>query len=422
MLRTAAPRARRLPVHLSSSFDSGGGAVDSAPREVAGGVWEASVRLSPEPYTEIDKRRHLQWFHFRASNVSGRTLRITVPNAGEASYANGWRNYHTAASYDRERWFRCRDTTYDGGVLRWELRVPAGRDAVWFAYWAPYSYERHARLVAWCAASPLCRVDVVGSTLDGRPIDVVVVGDGPRQLWVTARQHPGESMAEFAAEGLLRRLADPDDALSRRLRAAATIRVVPNMNPDGSVRGHLRTNACGANLNREWAPTGGYDSPTPERSPEVLHVLREMDITGCDAFVDIHGDEAIEANFLVSAGDVPNWSPRLAALHDRLGRALRAANPDFQLELGYQRPEPADAFVPLVPGKAVLCKANKQIAARFDCLSVTLEMPFKDATHPNPEPECEWAPPRAHRLGASLVDALADAVPHLRPSPAEPRL
>eukprot|EP00964_Phaeocystis_antarctica_P086039 scaffold54421_cov25-Phaeocystis_antarctica.AAC.1 len=24
------------------------------------------------------------------------------------------------------------------------------------------------------------------------------------------------------------------------------------MNPDGAVRGHLRTNACGANLNREW--------------------------------------------------------------------------------------------------------------------------------------------------------------------------
>ena len=39
------------------------------------------------------------------------------------------------------------------------------------------------------------------------------------------------------------------------------------MNPDGSVLGNLRTNAAGANLNREWL------QPL-ERSPEVLAVTR----------------------------------------------------------------------------------------------------------------------------------------------------
>ena len=38
------------------------------------------------------------------------------------------------------------------------------------------------------------------------------------------------------------------------------------MNPDGSVLGNLRTNAAGANLNREW------ENPTLERSPEVFSV------------------------------------------------------------------------------------------------------------------------------------------------------
>lgn len=49
---------------------------------------------------------------------------------------------------------------------------------------------------------------------------------------------------------------------------------VPNMNPDGTWRGHLRTNAVGANLNREW------EKPTLERSPEVtaacLAAVRNM--------------------------------------------------------------------------------------------------------------------------------------------------
>lgn len=57
--------------------------------------------------------------------------------------------------------------------------------------------------------------------------------------------------------------------------------------PACSVRGHLRTNAAGANLNREW------ENPQPDYAPEVLCVLRKMDETGCDAFFDVHGDEEV---------------------------------------------------------------------------------------------------------------------------------
>lgn len=42
-------------------------------------------------------------------------------------------------------------------------------------------------------------------------------------------------------------------------------------------------------LGREWASTGDYKAPTLERSPEVYHVLREMDATGVDFFIDVHG-------------------------------------------------------------------------------------------------------------------------------------
>lgn len=72
------------------------------------------------------------------------------------------------------------------------------------------------------------------------------------KIWVIARQHPGETMAEWFVEGLLRRLLDWQDPLSRALLDRATFYVVPNMNPDGAVAGNLRTNAAGANLNREW--------------------------------------------------------------------------------------------------------------------------------------------------------------------------
>jgi murein tripeptide amidase MpaA len=69
------------------------------------------------------------------------------------------------------------------------------------------------------------------------------------------------------------------------------------MNPDGSVRGHLRTNGCGANLNREWATTGDYQAPTLTRSPEVFYCLQAMDKTGVDMFLDVHGIRGRRAAF-----------------------------------------------------------------------------------------------------------------------------
>ena len=42
-------------------------------------------------------------------------------------------------------------------------------------------------------------------------------------------------------------------------------------------------------------------APTLERSPEVYHVLKAMDVTGVDFFVDVHGDEALPFAFVRAA-------------------------------------------------------------------------------------------------------------------------
>ena len=85
---------------------------------------------------------------------------------------------------------------------------------------------------------------------------------------------------------------DPSDPVARSLLKRCRFHIVPNCNPDGSRRGHLRTNAVGTNLNREW------ETPTAEKSPEVLAIRNTMDETGVDFAIDVHGDEAIPAVFL----------------------------------------------------------------------------------------------------------------------------
>lgn len=67
-------------------------------------------------------------------------------------------------------------------------------------------------------------------------------------IWVICRQHPGEPMAEWFAEGLLERLTHPSadkDTEVQQLLQQAVLYVVPNMNPDGSVRWVLSCAAAG---------------------------------------------------------------------------------------------------------------------------------------------------------------------------------
>jgi murein tripeptide amidase MpaA len=331
-----------------------------------------------------------QWFYFRLTGARGTACTLKLTNAGGAAYTGGWNDYRAVASYDRKAWFRV-PTDYDGTVLR--IRHTPERDAVYYAYFAPYSMERHADLIAEALSAPNVRLDVLGATLDGQDLDLLRFGaaaPGKRVCWVIARQHPGETMAEWWMEGFLHRLLDPADPVAREVLKRAVLNVVPNMNPDGSRRGHLRTNAAGANLNREW------QNPTMERSPEVFLVRRAMQESGVDFCLDVHGDETLPYNFLISAAGIPSATEKQAALYRSYCEALRRVNPDFQTEHGYPEGK---------PGSANMTLCSSWVAEAFGCLATTLEMPFKD-TVDTPDERFGWSPDRSRNLGGSCLDAL----------------
>lgn len=365
-----------MSLSISSAFDSG------------------NIRLvridGDQVDLEIVKDRQsdfYQWFHFRLCGGEGREVTIRILNCAGSAYPHGWADYRACCSYDRESWERI-DSHYDGQVLTLKL-VPEANSA-WFAYFAPYSMERHHDLVASVAAFPGVEHRSLGQSLDGQELDYLKLGEGPLQVWLYARQHPGETMAEWWMEGALEKLLDEADPVARRLREKASFHIVPNMNPDGSRRGHLRTNAAGVNLNREW------HSPSLERSPEVFHVLAAMDKSGVDFAIDVHGDEAIAANFLAGFEGIPGWKKEQQALFDAFSSELVRISPDFQTEIGYEIP---------APGRANLSMSTAQLAERFGAISMTLEMPFKDNDR-LPDPDHGWSPERSQRLGGACLEAL----------------
>src|SRR5260370_22528666 len=108
-----------------------------------------------------------QWFYFRLSGAGGRDCALKIVNAGGATYPQGWKDYRAVASYDRQDWFRV-PTDFDGTALT--IRHAPERDSVYYAYFAPYSMERHAALIGEISASPLVRLEVLGATLAGQAI------------------------------------------------------------------------------------------------------------------------------------------------------------------------------------------------------------------------------------------------------------
>ena len=371
---------------ISSTFDSGA-------IEVVRLDDPADIRLRLRKDNAADFH---QWFHFRLMGAAGKPVRMVFENAASAAYPDGWKDYRCVASYDRQNWFRIAGTRYEDGQLVVE-HTPE-RDSLYYAYFEPYSHERHLDLLARVELSPYARVRNLGSSVDGRDIDLVTVGreaPGRVPVWIIARQHPGETMAEWFVEGLLERLLDNADPVARKVREHAVLHIVPNMNPDGAVRGNLRTNAAGRNLNREWR------EPDPAASPEVFLVRAEMERSGCALFLDIHGDESLPYVFFSTAEEVPGFTAAAAAAQARFVDTFLAVSPDFQTQEGYK---------PGRFGEELLTLASKWVANHFGCVSLTLEMPFKDNAI-LPDGHVGWNGARSKRLGAAMLDPI---LRHLR--------
>nr|WP_315237028.1 M14-type cytosolic carboxypeptidase [uncultured Albidiferax sp.] len=374
------------PLHISSQFDAG--AIDvislADPQDI-------QLQIRPDNASPF-----AQWFYFCLQGAAGVPVVLRFLNAGQSAYPPGWDGYRIVASVDRQQWFRL-DASYDGQVMT--VRTTPMANRLYFAYFEPYSHERHLDLLAEATASELVAVEHLGATLDRRDMTLLritdpQVGTAKKKVWLIARQHPGETMAEWFAEGFVQRLLDRADPLSRVLLQQCEFFVVPNMNPDGALRGNLRTNAGGANLNREWL------APSLEKSPEVFHVRAKMQAVGVDLFLDAHGDENLPYNFVVGTEANPGFSPRIESLQNIFKAAWLAASPDFQTEVGYPR---------AAPGQANLSLATNWVGQHFDCLAFTIEMPFKDNAN-LPDADNGWNGERSKKLGASVLAAVRAAV------------
>ena len=368
-------------VIISEQFDSGNIVVIDASNS-------QDIKLAIRKDNASD---FLQFFHFSLEAQVGERCKISIVNAGESSYTGGWPSYNVCTSWDRSDWFRT-PCTYQDGVLSFEITMT--QNSVYFSYFTPYSHERHLDLLAWAQGDTRVTNETLGQTLDGRAMSMLRISESEspkRKAWIIARQHPGETMAEWFVEGFLHSLLDENNPAARKLLSDTAFYVVPNMNPDGSARGNLRTNAAGANLNREW------QAPSMETSPEVYLVRERMMTEGGDLFLDIHGDEELPYNFVAGCEGNPSYDARHAELENRFKNTYMSISPDFQDTHGYPKDE---------SGKANMTVAANWLGEHFKTLSFTIEMPFKDNAD-LPNESTGWSAERSAQLGSDVLFPIA---------------
>jgi len=248
--------------------------------------------------------RDRQWFLFRVRGGRGRRVTFRLTGIQETNIPTHWKDACPVVGPGPDGpWGRAAGPCRVADEDTWEFFADLPFEETCIAFHHPYGYERLLRQLRKWKSHASVSHEVIGRSIEGRDLDLLRVAEGPAGpnrlgVWVTCRQHAGESNANWFLDGFLQWiLSDAAGALRR----AATINVVPMINPDGVVAGNYRLNAAGVNLNRVW------NNPDARTSPEILAVTGAVEKwvkagNRYDFYIDLHGDSEALACYAFQPG------------------------------------------------------------------------------------------------------------------------
>ena len=249
-------------------------------------------------------------------------------NSGEISiqqrYLHAWHRYPPWTSVDGLRWERLPDSRVnvaDDGSVMLQLDVP--RDGLYVAAQPPLTSTAMEHWASDLAAANGLQLIPVAESVGRRPVTAYESDVTGRRgsLVLVSRQHPPEVTGGLAYQDFVERLFVDDD-LAHRFRSRFAIGLVPEINPDGVVRGHWRTNQRGVDLNRDWGP---FTQPETRGVAEWMARLHEK--APLQLFIDFHST-SYDVFYMPHATDDP-FPPGFAAawranLGSRLGEEMPA--------------------------------------------------------------------------------------------------
>jgi hypothetical protein len=228
-------------------------------------------------------------------------------------------------SEDGETWRNFADAAWDQEKDELTLTLNPRGNTVWVAHVPPYTYTRLLHLLTEVKASRHARVEVIGESVQGRPLQLVTVtnfdrpDDAKKIIWLQARQHAWEAGTSFVVEGALKFVLS-DDPLAKKLRDENVFKFVPMLNPDSVVQGEVRFNLNGFDPNRQWDEVDLRDKRWLERIPEIWYakkaVLDQHARRPIDLMLNLHNTEMNE--YMETMADTEPHQARFHRLFEKL--------------------------------------------------------------------------------------------------------
>jgi hypothetical protein len=275
------PAQPTVHVTLGEQMRINVGATTTTP--IAGG-WRVSLPMENDNNGAFGvPTSFTRWWHFELRNLNpaGELLEIRITNA---QYNDTIRPVVSVNGSEYERIPTPNPSRSGSGPWTWtfNVEVPPGTTSLKLAKYYPYTLPMFEDFRAWYnqpAFSPFIEEEVIGTSVQGRPIRMITLTDesvpltGKKRAWVHTAVHPSENTAYFNVEGMLDFLLS-NDPYARQIRRDVVLTIVPMANPDGVALGNYRTTSLSVNLENEfYAP---YNSEVPESKALRLKIEEFM--------------------------------------------------------------------------------------------------------------------------------------------------
>lgn len=271
------------------------------------------LEIENEPYPKNTKRKYQNWFYFKSNDVQRKYMTYTIQNINV--FGNDWKGFNVCYSYDNKNWKRIKTSfSKKNKTLTWKHR--STKKNVYFAYYPPYTTVMKQKMMMKYKNKKGAKAKTLGKS----KVDALILGNGPLNIFIVARQHPGESIGSWMIEGFLKEYFS--DVQRKVVQDIFTFYIIPMANPDGVKLGHWYTNKKGQNLNRSWRHN---------KTSETNAIKKLMTEKKALLYLDLHGDEGASKHFITSCIESKNKVRK--PFNDTMAKFC----PNFQKEDYYKR-------------------------------------------------------------------------------------
>ncbi|WP_373515864.1 M14-type cytosolic carboxypeptidase [Persicitalea sp.] len=221
-----------------------------------------------------NRNRQSSWYYFKVENAKGKALTIDLTDlVGEYNYKPGSHaitaQTRPVVSYDNATWRHLTDNevSWNEEKVELTLKLKPERNGLWVAHQPPYTTARLTKLLSNYQSYPNLTTRSIGQTPKGRPIPLLTITNAQiptekkKVVWLMARQHAWEAGTSWVMEGVIKHLLESDEG--KKMLDKVVFQLIPMADPDGVVRGGVRFNQFGHDLNRNW------DLVQPAEMPEI---------------------------------------------------------------------------------------------------------------------------------------------------------